>query len=107
VLFLAFFTLPPPDADSWYLQRARLQKHLSRDGQRHLVVVRYGPDHHPFEEWVYNRADIDAAPVVWARDRGEADNGPLLEYFKGRAVWLLEADERPARLQPYPGYPQP
>jgi hypothetical protein len=48
---------------------------------------------------VYNAADIDASPVVWAREM--ADNSALLKYFSARRIWLLEADVHPAKLQPY------
>ena len=34
------------------------------------------------EKWVYNRADIDRAEIVWARDMGSR-NRELLEYFDG------------------------
>ena len=60
------------------------------------------PDHDPIHEWVYNRADIDAAKVVWAQDMGER-NQELIAYFKGRRAWLLEPGESgTARLSPYP-----
>jgi hypothetical protein len=30
------------------------------------------------------------------------DNRRLLEYFNDRHIWLVEADEVPPRLKPYP-----
>lgn len=54
------------------------------------------------EEWVYNRADIDAAKVIWARDMGKDRNEELLAYFKDRRIWLLEADAPTRRLEQYP-----
>jgi hypothetical protein len=67
-----------------------------------LVFVRYYPQHIFQEEWVYNRADIDGARIVWARDLGMDENEKLRAYYKDRSVWLLEPDFRPPRLRPYP-----
>jgi hypothetical protein len=62
---------------------------------------RYAP-HHDFDrEWVYNEADIDAAKVVWARDMGRSANQELLDYFRDRKVWLVEADSPAPQLRPY------
>jgi hypothetical protein len=65
----------------------------------HLVIVRYSPTHKFLEEWVYNRADIDSAKVVFAREMDAAHNQALLAYFRDRRVWLLEPDSSPLRLQ--------
>src|SRR5216684_4477311 len=51
--------------------RARMLHQLEASGDQHLVLVRYLPLHNWHVEWVYNAADIDAAPVVWARDMGD------------------------------------
>ena len=66
-----------------------------------MVLVRYSPNHNVVSEWVYNKADIDRSPVLWARDMGAEQNKELLEYFKDREVWLVEPDENPPRLSPY------
>jgi len=58
----------------------------------HLVIVHYAPDHNVQDDWVYNRANIDASPVVWARDAGPAGNQELLDYYRARRVWTIEAD---------------
>jgi hypothetical protein len=89
-------------ADAWHLHRARLEAQWEADGGRHLVIVRYGPGHSCIDEWVYNRAAIDAAPVVWARDQGPEANQSLIGHFRNRHVWLLEVDGWSIRLNPYP-----
>ena len=66
-----------------------------------LVVVRYRRDHDFTNEWVYNRADIDASKIVWARDMGSLDNKELLQYFNNRRAWILDADDSPPRLADY------
>jgi len=85
-------------------QRARLSKQLSQDGGRHLVIVKYGPLHSYFHEWVYNEADIDGSKVVWARAMDPQEDCKLVEYFKDRKIWSLAVDhyESPARIAPYP-----
>jgi len=78
---------------------------LEGQGGRHLVFVRYAPDHNVLEEWVYNRADIDGSAIVWARDMGDAANRELVDYYEarkqGRKVWLLEADRPDPAPVPY------
>jgi hypothetical protein len=84
------------------VERARLARQLEGAAGRHLVLVRYGPHHEPYTEWVYNRADIDGAKVVWAREMDADRNRALIEYFAGRQVWLLDPDEPNASVKPYP-----
>ena len=84
------------------LDRAGILAHLQSSGGRHLIFVSYAPDHDVNQEWVYNRADIDASRVVWARDRGNAENHKLIAYFHDREVWSLRPDLAPAALIPYP-----
>ncbi len=73
---------------------------------KQLVFVRYWPQHR-FQEWIQNAADIDRAPVVWALDRGAAENELLRHYYPDRAVWLLEPDARPPKMSPYRQEPPP
>jgi len=83
------------------LARAQIAQQLATTGGRHLIFVTYSPDHDVNQEWVYNRADIDASQVVWARDMGDTENRKLIEYFRDRRVWRLHPDRRPAPLTPY------
>jgi len=84
------------------IDRADILRELEALPGKQLAIVRYSPSHSPHSEWVYNRADIDAAKVVWARDMGKKDNQELLEYFSDRKIWLVEADSPAPRLLPYP-----
>jgi hypothetical protein len=78
-------------------QRSRLMAGLSQNPGRDLVIVRYLPNHPLDEEWVYNSADIDAQPIVWAHDMGDVMNRTLLGYFADRTVWLATIGVNAAR----------
>src|SRR5437868_5784285 len=67
---------------------------------RHVIFVRYREGDTEHREWVYNLADIDAAPVIWAHDLGPEENKRLMQYYAGRSFWLFEPYQ-PMRLQPY------
>jgi hypothetical protein len=83
------------------LDRASTLVRLEQLSGEHLVIVRYNQYHDTTNEWVYNRADIDKAKVVWARDMGDSGNAELIGYFPQRRVWLAEPDLAPPRLSPY------
>jgi hypothetical protein len=87
------------------LARARILSSVQNWSGQHLILVRYSASHNFDQEWVYNGADIDSSKVVWARDMNERDNRELLQYFNNRHVWLLEPDQSPPRLSPYPPIP--
>jgi hypothetical protein len=91
--------VPPPQPD-WAIDRANMENRLIQTGERHLIIVRYSPSHDPNREWVYNRADLAASLVIWARETTPADDQTLAAYFKDRKGWLLEADSE--RLMPFP-----
>jgi len=81
--------------------RARINGQLAALAGKHLVFVRYGPQH-LFHEWIHNAADIDGADVVWAADLGYDQNQALLEYYPTRRAWLVKPDAQPPQLEPYP-----
>ncbi len=85
-----------------FQERAEVLRNLEAKPGQQLVIVRYGDGHDPDREWVYNAADIDRSKVVWAREMDPARNRQLLDYFRGRQAWLLEADAVPPRLSAYP-----
>jgi hypothetical protein len=82
-------------------ERARIESGLEQLPGGQLVIVHYSPKHNPFDEWVYNSADINDSKVVWAREMDVQDNLKLMHYYDGRKVWLAEPDAIPARISPY------
>jgi hypothetical protein len=92
VLFLvnAFMTKLPSSVME--PKRIDIAHSLIAQGGRHLIVV--APD---VFDAVYNGADLDRAPIVWARDLGPAADVQLLRYYGDRKVWRLER----GGLKPY------
>lgn len=92
----------------WYgtepfgLPRAQVLAELERNPGPQLAIVRYSPDHAPFDDWVYNGADLDKSDVVWAREPDTGDCRDLLRYFHGRTAWLIQPDSNPPRISLYP-----
>jgi hypothetical protein len=82
-------------------ERAAIQQRLEETPGTHLVFVRYSPSHEVFREWVYNRADIEHAKVIWARDLGQQCDRQLMAKFSTRRTWLVEPDTNPSHLEPY------
>jgi hypothetical protein len=81
--------------------RAVIAKTLSNTPGKHLVVVRYEPDHNLHDEWVYNGAEIDTTKVLWARDIDPAQNAKLFAYFNDRHIWFVNPDVDNTELTPY------
>jgi hypothetical protein len=88
------------------VERAQIETSLEQTPGKQLVFVRYGADHPPGDQWIYNSANIDASKVVWAWDMGPADNRELMQYYGDRQVWLVEPDAHPISLSPYREPPQ-
>ena len=84
---VSFYVPPDPRPD--------VIRSLKAHGGKHLVIVRYAPQHKADvdPEWVFNAADIDRSPIVWARDMGVEKNRELLSYYPDRKAWLLRPDQ--------------
>ena len=77
-------------------RKGRIEADLvARHPGKHVIFVRYTRPKTPHEEWIYNLADIDAQPVIWAQDMG-AENATLLRYYAGRTYWMFQPDVDPA-----------
>ena len=104
-----FLRLPltPSWPPTWYnsapvkTARARIEGKLESQPGGQLAIVRYASPAKAKYEWVYNRADIGSAKVVWARDMGPEQDQEIIDYFKDRRVWLVQPDEDPPRLSLY------
>ena len=87
--------------------RRLILRQLSAIPGQHIVLVRYEPDYDIHREWVYNGADIDGQPVIFAHDLGPDENRALLEYFAGRRAWSIYVEDGKApELTPYPVPPR-
>jgi uncharacterized protein (TIGR03437 family) len=101
VLLVAGAVLSPVFIAQAATPRSRIEEELERRGGKHLVMVRYTPHHSIHEPWIYNAADVDRSPVIWARELDETSMPPLLRYYADRQVWLVNADAQYPKLIPY------
>jgi len=101
VIYIAFACLHVGGIGKFPIERKSIARQLENQPGKHLVMVRYSPNHSVHDEWVYNRADIEHAKVVWAREMTWKDDRPFIEHFQDRKVWLLAADADPPRITPY------
>jgi hypothetical protein len=85
--------LSHPHNPPWIQVRSQMEADLRRQGGRHLVLVQYDEGHSAHQEWVYNAAEIDSAPVVWARPMGPEGVKELADYFTDRKIWILDIDK--------------
>jgi len=82
------------------MERAAVVRELDALPGKDVALVKYAPDFDLDREWVFNGAAIDGSKIVWARDMGAEKNQELLDYYRGRKFWIIEADGS-AKLEPY------
>ena len=91
------------DKRDFIAHRDSILEKLRRQPGEHLVLVSFGPEHDLNHEWVYNRAKIDNAHIVWAREMGDQKDAELLRYYAGRKVWrLFDNGAKGVTLSPLP-----
>jgi hypothetical protein len=76
------------------------QELLKKQPGQHVIFVSYAGLSSPHEEWIYNRANIDTAPVIWALDLGQTENEKLHRYYAGRSFWRFKPADS-MNLRPY------
>lgn len=86
--------------------RGKFLRQLESKGGRHLVFVDYAEGWSgwiPNAEWIYNGADLETSPVVFAHLRSDAENRELMQAYPGRTAWsvLLGPEPEQVRVQSY------
>jgi hypothetical protein len=98
---LSMLSLAAAGKVSWSNHRKDVINRLRDSGGKHLVIVRYLPGHPIHEEWVYNAAEIDNSPVVFARSISAEKDSALVKYFSNRQPWIAELAPRSKTLTLY------
>jgi hypothetical protein len=73
---------------------------LKKQPGQHVIFVSYAGLPSPHEEWTYNPANIDTAPVIWALDLGQSENEKLRRYYPRRLFWRFNPANSMS-LRPY------
>lgn len=108
-LIAAITWMPHLNQRAHYLgavQREKLLEDLSSLPRQHLIMVKYGPNHDPLFDYVFNGADIDSAKVVFARSIDPETDAKLIAYFRDREVWDIYVDREFRGLAPHVAAPR-
>ena len=84
----------------WAVARERFRNELEAMPGQHLILVQYQPNHVLTDEWVFNGRDIPRQRVIWARSMTPEQDQALVDYYRGRSIWILNADAQPPLLTP-------
>ena len=75
-------------------QKQSIEQQLLKEHRgQHVIFVSYAGLPNTHDEWIYNPANIDDAPVIWALDLGRTENERLRRYYAERSFWLLRPAE--------------
>lgn len=77
---------------SWTEARREVISKLEDQPGSDLVFVRYGPKHSMHHAWVFNPARHDAAPVLFARTRGQAIDPSVRAAYPDRRHWIVDVN---------------
>ncbi len=88
----------PGGAPNVPMIRIEMEQNLAATPGDDLVFIRHTSMP---QIWLFNSAEIDAQPVVWAGDMGPEKNRELLEYYPDRRPWLMKAGQG-VQMTPYP-----
>jgi len=81
--------------------RNDVERCLLHEPGRHLVFVSYDEKYSVHDEWVYNAADMDSAPIIFAHNLGDEKNARLIELYPDRRLWRASVSDAEKRLDPY------
>lgn len=76
-------------------QRATAIRRLEAAPGKHLVFVKYGPNHPWYDEWVFNGADLTGSRIVFARMCNPESDLALARAMSDRDVWIASPEEGP------------
>lgn len=81
----------------------QIEENLIQKGGKHLVLVGFNDEYPLNKEWVYNGADLEDAPVLWARERYPTElNKEIIQYYHNRKIWhVIPSEIINIELQPY------
>ena len=81
-------------------RRQKIIEALGVTGERHLVFVHPEKPYALHLSWLFNDADFAATPVLWAWDRGPAENRLLLARYPDRRALLMRLSDASIDFMP-------
>lgn len=83
-----------------FFLREQIERNLSQTQEKYLLIVSYAKGYSFDDEIVYNHADLDNSPVVWAHDLGTEKNKALSDYYNDRKLLLIKISSSHLTIEP-------
>jgi hypothetical protein len=101
VVFAVLTYRLPEFAATWKQNHEMISEMVTDGKTKALIFVKY-EGAWASKEWVYNDADIDASPIIWARSLGPKKDRELLDYYASqhRKLWLVKIGKTWVSIEP-------
>lgn len=95
-----YFRLTIPERATYV--KSEIEKAVKQLPDKYLAIVSYDKNYTFHDEIVYNRANLEAAEIIWAHSLSVEKDARLINYYADRKVLLIKISDSQFEINPLP-----